>query len=452
MTALDRLTQIIPQDQALANKALASSMQGITGINSMLLPTLAKTVGNIQTNFGLPLVNAQTSAVSPAAANAVTSSVGTGTGPHGTVTIMDGLGTAAGWISTRAMSNTVTLINSISTAYLQSGYSNMYNTVTGAYTVHVPVDPPPAPPDPPTYLGYQVVIPGGPGAGTYPAAPVPTAAAAINDAFASGLIPAVKSVISGFSGSNPTQYAALNSNWSNIVNQLNLEKSKAAHSAKLDSLGQISAGVAHEINNPLTIITGMSRMIKNSLDSPEKVTSSLLSINNSVERISKIVMGLQKFARINNQVKRELHQLNSIIKETDVITQIKSKHNMINFEVESSSTSFINCDSIEIEQVLINLTNNAMDAVKNQSERWVKVKVFDRDNHVVVHVTDSGSKITPEDALKLFDPFFTTKNVGEGTGLGLSIAQGIIKAHHGELSYLPDNPYTCFEFTLPIYN
>jgi len=225
MTALDRLTQIIPQDQALANKALASSMQGITGINSMLLPTLAKTVGNIQTNFGLPLVNAQTSAVSPAAANAVTSSVGTGTGPRGTVTIMDGLGTAAGWISTRAMSNTVTLINSISTAYLQSGYSNMYNTVTGAYTVHVPVDPPPTPPDPPTYLGYQVVIPGGPGAGTYPAAPVPTAAGAINDAFASGLIPAVQSVISGFSGSNPTQYAALNSNWSNIVNQLNLEKS-----------------------------------------------------------------------------------------------------------------------------------------------------------------------------------------------------------------------------------
>ena len=234
--------------------------------------------------------------------------------------------------------------------------------------------------------------------------------------------------------------------------ELNLEKSKAAHSAKLASLGQISAGVAHEINNPLTIIAGMSRMIKNSLDNPEKVTSSLIAINTSVDRISKIVTGLQTFSRVDSNQKRELHQLNSIIKETDVITHIKSKHSMINYEIESSSTSFVNCDSTEIEQVIINLTNNAMDAVRNQKERWVKVNIFDRNNRVIVQVTDSGNKISSDVALKLFDPFFTTKNVGEGTGLGLSISQGIIKSHNGEIRYLPDNPHTCFEFALPIYH
>lgn len=222
MTALDQLSQMIPADIALANKALATSMSSITGITTMTLPNLANTTANVQTNYGLPLVNAQTSAVSTATVASIIGSVGTGTGANGTVTIMDGLGTAAGWISTGAMANTLTILSTMSTGYLQLGYTNMLNTVNGAYTIHVQPDPPT---DPPTYLGYQVVIPSGPGAGTYPGSPVATAALAINAAFTSGLIPAVQAVISGFSGSNPTQYASLNANWSNIVNQLNLEKS-----------------------------------------------------------------------------------------------------------------------------------------------------------------------------------------------------------------------------------
>jgi hypothetical protein len=223
MTALDKLSQMIPADIALANKALASSMLGVTGIRTMTLPNLANTTVNIQTNYGLPLVNAQTAAVSTTTVASIIGAVGTGTGPNGTVTIMDGLGTAAGWISTDAMTNTIAILSTMSTGYLQLGYQNMLNTVNGTYVIHV--EGPPSPPDPPTYLGYQVVIPSGPGAGTYPASPATTAAIAINDAFTNGLIPAVRSVISGFSGSNPTQYASLNSNWSNIVNQLNLEKS-----------------------------------------------------------------------------------------------------------------------------------------------------------------------------------------------------------------------------------
>jgi len=223
MTALDKLSQMIPADIALANKALASSMLGVTGIRTMTLPNLANTTVNIQTNYGLPLVNAQTAAVSTATVASIIGAVGTGTGPKGTVTIMDGLGTAAGWISTDAMTNTIAILSTMSTGYLQLGYQNMLNTVNGTYVIHV--EGPPSPPDPPTYLGYQVVIPSGPGAGTYPPSPATTAAIAINDAFTNGLIPAVRSVISGFSGSNPTQYASLNSNWSNIVNQLNLEKS-----------------------------------------------------------------------------------------------------------------------------------------------------------------------------------------------------------------------------------
>jgi hypothetical protein len=103
----------------------------------------------------------------------------------------------------------------------------MLNTVNGTYVIHVPnpAYDPDLPPGPGNleYLGWKVVVPSGPGAGTY--ALYTTPALAINAAFTNGLIPAVQSVIAGFSGSNPTQYASLNSNWSNIVNQLNLEKS-----------------------------------------------------------------------------------------------------------------------------------------------------------------------------------------------------------------------------------
>ena len=224
MTALDKLSQMIPADVALANKALAASMEGITGVKTIMLPNLAQATANIQTNFGLPLINAQTTAVSSTSANIILNTIGTGTGQNGTVTIMDGLGTAAGWVHTGALANTLAILSTMNTSYLQLGYQNMLNTVNGTYVIHVE-GPPPTPPDPPTYLGYQVVIPSGPGAGTYPASPATTAAIAINDAFTNGLIPAVQSVISGFSGSNPTQYAALNYNWNNMVSQLLLEKS-----------------------------------------------------------------------------------------------------------------------------------------------------------------------------------------------------------------------------------
>jgi len=221
MIALDRLSTIIPPNLALANKALAVSMAGITGIRTMTLPQLASTVGNVQTNYGLNLINSANSAVAPGAVTAIIAAVGTGTGPKGTITVEDGLGTAAGCVSTNAMINTVSIINSVNVTGLISGYNNMYGTIQGNYTVHVEVEPPT---DPPTYLGYQVIVPGGLGAGTYPSSGYsPTAAAAVNSAFTTGLIPAVTAAIP--TTGTATQRANLNANWSNMINQLNLEKS-----------------------------------------------------------------------------------------------------------------------------------------------------------------------------------------------------------------------------------
>lgn len=177
MTALDRLKQMIPQDQAIANKALAVSLQGVTGISDLSLQQFANTVANVQTNYGLPLVNAQTSAVPPEVANALISSAGTGTGTNGTVLINDILGTAAGTVSANALSNSASIINKLAVSGLAQVYKDMLNAVTGVYGN--PITGP-------------IRIPGGPAAGTYPAA---TAASLAFTTAASGTTAATGRVI-----------------------------------------------------------------------------------------------------------------------------------------------------------------------------------------------------------------------------------------------------------------
>lgn len=204
MITLDRLSQIIPPDQAVANKALAVSLQGITGISSLTLSQLAKAAGNVQTTEGLPLVAAQTSAVSSAAVTAILNSVGTGTGQNGTVELNDVLGTAIGYVSANVLTSAVSTFNTMSIAPLIGIYSEMANTVNGVYG-----DPVTGP----------VIIPSGPAAGTYTTA---------NEAFTTGLIPAAQTEISSTIAANPNQTTELNSGWANIMNQLALEKSTQA--------------------------------------------------------------------------------------------------------------------------------------------------------------------------------------------------------------------------------
>jgi hypothetical protein len=224
MTALDRLSQIIPQDQALASKAIAVSMQSITGINSMTLPSLANTTANVKTNFGLPAVNAQTAAVSPATAAYFNNNLAKGTGPNGTLVIEDILGTAAGYVHTEALVSTVATLSTMNTSSVLTCYQTMAATLAGTYTFPDISDP----------TMYDVIIPAGlPGAGTY--GPYTTANLAINAAFgnAGGLLQATNSAISSLVSSYPSQSATLNTNFNNMIAQLVKEKNLQAK-ANLD--------------------------------------------------------------------------------------------------------------------------------------------------------------------------------------------------------------------------
>ena len=221
MTALDKLSQIIPPDQALANKALSTALQQITNISSLNLPRLANAVSNVQTNFGLPLVNAQTTAVDPAVANNISNTLGVGSGPNGTLTIDNSMGIAAGFVVTSAFNNVITLINSIDLSNLANIYTDMTATANGTYG---PATGP-------------ITIITGPAAGTYDNI---TAAFSGQEANANagtggnGLIPSVNSnVIPNIIAAYPSQTTSLNSNWGNMMTQLNTEK-KVQQSATID--------------------------------------------------------------------------------------------------------------------------------------------------------------------------------------------------------------------------
>ncbi len=227
------------------------------------------------------------------------------------------------------------------------------------------------------------------------------------------------------------------------------ERAKALQNAKLASLGEMSAGIAHEINNPLAIISGATWILPKVIDDPLKVESTLKSIEKATERIAKIVGALKKFSRSEEKSKHDVYSLSSIIKESMVLTSGKSSRSLTGVDFSASSEGLILCDEIEIEQVLINLINNGIDAIKDLKEKWIKISLFEEEKFVVIRVKDSGFGISENIQKKLFQPFFTTKIIGEGTGLGLSIVKGILDEHKATIEVLANQENTCFEIKFP---
>ena len=240
-------------------------------------------------------------------------------------------------------------------------------------------------------------------------------------------------------------FAALTQRTQNTEKLLAEKQQQFVITSKLASLGEMSAGIAHEINNPLAIIAGAAELLPKYVNQPEKLAAKVDAIQRSCVRISKIVRGLKKFSRSAEKTDFASHSLHSIIEEVLVLTGAKSIRHSTPVSIETNTEARIYCNEVEMEQVMVNLINNAIDAVKSQPEKWVKTKIYEEGDTLVMRVMDSGPGIPMELQSKLFDPFFTTKKVGEGTGLGLSIAKGILDEHHATIGVVNDSPHTCFE-------
>ena len=227
------------------------------------------------------------------------------------------------------------------------------------------------------------------------------------------------------------------------------QRMRNVQNSKLASLGEMSAGIAHEINNPLAIIKASADLLRKFRDNPLKQERKIEAITKSCERISKIIASLQKFSRSSEATERQPKVLKSIIQEAIGLTKFRSDKQGTKITFNMESEALIYCNEVEIEQIFVNLINNAMDAIKDQPERWIQISGTEDQGKLTVRVMDSGSGIDPKIANRLFEPFFTTKSVGKGTGLGLSITKGIVDEHNGNLSIDVTSDHTCFVIEFP---
>ncbi len=219
--------------------------------------------------------------------------------------------------------------------------------------------------------------------------------------------------------------------------------------SKQVALGEMAARVAHELNNPLTVILGNIQMALMDMPENHEDHKPLMDAFNYGLHCQKIIADLLKFSRHDRNVIVPL-DLHHLIEETIDATRFQVDYNQIAiFKDYYQHLPVIKANPDQLKQVFTNLLTNAWDAIKDQQEKHIAIKTGLLDEQVYITLEDNGCGIRPENLFKVFDPFFTTKE--QGTGLGLSISYGIIKAHGGYISVRSEGGSGCtFRITLPI--
>lgn len=231
-------------------------------------------------------------------------------------------------------------------------------------------------------------------------------------------------------------------------------ESKFIAASKMSALGEMAAGIAHEINNPLTIINGKAELLRTQIENgqidPARFETDLAAISATVERIAKTIRGLLAFSRNADVDLMQPVSVWSVVEETVQLGRERIRMRGISLQVDIDPSIQIDCRQHQISQIIMNLLGNACDAIENDKGPWISIVAKVRNSLVELRVTDSGHGIAPEVADRIMNPFFTTKEIGRGTGLGLSISKGLAESHGGQLSLERNGPNTCFLLQLPL--
>lgn len=223
-------------------------------------------------------------------------------------------------------------------------------------------------------------------------------------------------------------------------------------SEKLATIGQLAAGVAHEINNPLGGILSYSHLVLEDTDTEDPRKQNLEKIVVQATRCREIVKGLLDFAR-QTEPEMSLANINDILNEALALIEKQALfHNIEVIKHLDPDPYQVMADYSQIQQVFINIIMNAAESMEGQGELIIRAKKTEDGNHAMVTFTDTGTGIPEENIEKLFDPFFTTKEVGRGTGLGLAVSYGIVERHKGSIDVRTEVGIgTTFIVSLPLH-
>jgi signal transduction histidine kinase len=234
-----------------------------------------------------------------------------------------------------------------------------------------------------------------------------------------------------------------------------LKSAQAAlvQSEKMSAFGQLGAGIAHEIKNPLAGILGLTQLSLRKIEKESLLAKNLSIIEKETNRCTTIIQNLLKFAR-QEKVAFEPVEINGVVKDAMAIVEHQLEMHKVRLNQDlASDLPIISGNANQIQQVLINLMINAQQAMQGNHGEVTVTTANHNSGMIHVCISDTGPGIPEELQAKIFEPFFTTKEVGKGTGLGLSVSYGIIKEHNGKISVKssPDKG-TEFKISLPVAN
>jgi|GEM_PF-1279838 len=237
------------------------------------------------------------------------------------------------------------------------------------------------------------------------------------------------------------------------VTEKRLQEHSLLNASKMSALGEMAGSIAHEINNPLTIISGFAQTLREQLKdagvAPEIFRSQIERIIKTADRIANIVRGMRQFSRSAEDDALVLVPIATIIADTLALCGERFRMGHVQVKVISTNSDNLLCRPAQISQVLLNMLNNSFEAVRGLPEKWVEIDTRRSGQMLQLRVTDSGPGIPEPMRTRMMEPFFTTKVLGGGTGLGLSASAGIAESHGGVLRYDADSAHTSFVLNLP---
>jgi PAS domain S-box-containing protein len=234
----------------------------------------------------------------------------------------------------------------------------------------------------------------------------------------------------------------------NVTSRVKLEET-LQQSEKLSSIGLLAAGVAHEVNTPLTGVSSYTQMLLGMVPETDPKHALLQKMQRQTDRATNIVGNLLNFSRTGNVMESAEVDVNKLLDDT--LQLLEPQMRKSNIEVVKDYSEFpakIFGNAGKLQQVFTNLILNARDAMVGGGTITLKTEA-NGDNEVHIAVTDTGEGIPPENLSKIFDPFFTTKGVGNGTGLGLAVTYGIVQEHGGTIEAKSEGPGSTFHLGFP---